>query len=360
MGCAGLSRDPVSDPSCEIVECVEREPVCPIRSIGDGQPDRSRAWYRFGWYAVAIHLDQQVVDGRIAFGEDDVDVVHVFCEQPSDVVVWVRVGVGVGDLTGEEHSGTFGADEKHGVGTGVLVAPRVGPFPVGDVSVRGVLGGANSQSGGAEHRDEAFDDGRLAGTRRADDGDDERGVGHRFSRGPGVFGNVSGRRTLAAPSRVVESGTVRLEITRRAELAVRALVALAEADRAASLGHGGPKLKGAELADRLGTTLAFCGQVVTPLVQAGWVRSDPGPTGGYRLAASAEGVNVLEVIEAVDGPTDDGRCVVAGACDPGVPCLLHRAWHVGREELWRVLAEVSVASLVQPIDVATAAAVSGR
>lgn len=150
-------------------------------------------------------------------------------------------------------------------------------------------------------------------------------------------------------------------MTRRADLAVRALVALAEAERAAAPGGSRPTLKGAELADRLGTTVPFCGQVVTPLVQAGWVRSDPGPTGGYRLAGPIAAVHVLEVIEAVDGPTDDGRCVVlnrpCNACDP---CLLHRAWDVARGELRRALAAMKVTSLMAPDDGAAASAAAGR
>jgi Rrf2 family transcriptional regulator, iron-sulfur cluster assembly transcription factor len=153
---------------------------------------------------------------------------------------------------------------------------------------------------------------------------------------------------------------VRLEITRRAELAVRAMVALAETDRAAAVRGGPARLKGVELADRLGTTPAFCGQVVTPLVRAGWVRSDPGPTGGYGLGAPLSGLSVLDVIEVVDGPTDDGRCVVQNAaCDEAAPCLLHRAWQLGRGELRRVLAEVSVASLMQPLDAATVVVARG-
>jgi Rrf2 family protein len=131
-------------------------------------------------------------------------------------------------------------------------------------------------------------------------------------------------------------------------LAVRALVVLAEADRATATGAGRAKLKGVELAERLETTPAFLGQVVTPLVRAGWVRSDPGPSGGYGLGAPVSGVSVLDVIEKVDGPTDDGRCVAQDtACNPVAPCLMHLAWQSARGELRRVLAGVSVVSLMQ-------------
>ena len=68
---------------------------------------------------------------------------------------------------------------------------------------------------------------------------------------------------------------MRLEISRRADLAVRALLLLADADG---------RCKAGELARRLETTVGFVPQVVAPLVQRGWVRSDPGPRGGYSAA----------------------------------------------------------------------------
>lgn len=124
-------------------------------------------------------------------------------------------------------------------------------------------------------------------------------------------------------------GTVRLEVTRRAELAVRALRVLADA---------GGKTKGTALADALGTSAGFTAQVVGPLVKAGWVRSDPGPTGGYVLTADLDEVRVLDVIEVIDGPTDTGRCVVVDRpCGESEPCVMHAAWAAGRAELVRAL-----------------------
>lgn len=122
---------------------------------------------------------------------------------------------------------------------------------------------------------------------------------------------------------------MRLEITRRAELAIRAL---------ALLGRSSERVKASVLADHLGTTVAFVPQVVGPLVRAGWVGSDPGPTGGYRCQVSLGDVNVLQVIEAVDGLTDMGRCVVADRpCRAADPCVLHVAWGQARAELVGVL-----------------------
>lgn len=122
---------------------------------------------------------------------------------------------------------------------------------------------------------------------------------------------------------------MRLEITRRAELAIRAL---------ALLGRAPQRVKASVLADELETTMAFVPQVVGPLVKAGWVRSDPGPTGGYAVKVDLADVSVLDVIEAVDGSTDAGRCVVADRpCDAGRPCVMHAAWGQARAQLVGVL-----------------------
>lgn len=122
---------------------------------------------------------------------------------------------------------------------------------------------------------------------------------------------------------------MRLEITRQADLAVRALV---------TLGLTSTRMKSAELAEALDTTAGFIPQVMAPLVRAGWVMSDPGPTGGYHSSIDLDTLSVLEVVEVVDGPTDTGRCVVADKpCDGVSPCALHVAWTRARQELMSVL-----------------------
>lgn len=108
----------------------------------------------------------------------------------------------------------------------------------------------------------------------------------------------------------------------------------------------GQVLKAADLSERLETTPGFIPQVVGPLVKAGWVRSDPGPTGGYALNGAPDDVSVLDVIEAVDGPTDTGRCVVSDLpCGRETPCALHAAWTRAREELTASLRAVKVADV---------------
>ena len=128
---------------------------------------------------------------------------------------------------------------------------------------------------------------------------------------------------------------MRLEITRKSDLAVRALRVL---DRTSE------RMKGPALAEAVGSTSGFVSQVMNPLVRSGWVRSDPGPSGGYSLAVGLHTVSVLAVIEAIEGPTDSGRCVLADRpCNESGTCALHVPWLRARAQLRRELEGISVA-----------------
>ena len=135
---------------------------------------------------------------------------------------------------------------------------------------------------------------------------------------------------------------MRLEITRRADLAVRAMVLL---------GSAPARWKAPALAEALDTTAGFVPQVIGPLVKAGWVRSEPGPTGGYSAAVALADVSVLQVVEAIDGDTDTGRCVVqdreCSSSGSNGPCSLHHAWSAARDELMRSLAATSLAEVAR-------------
>jgi Rrf2 family transcriptional regulator, iron-sulfur cluster assembly transcription factor len=128
---------------------------------------------------------------------------------------------------------------------------------------------------------------------------------------------------------------MRLEITRKSDLAVRALCALGESAR----------LKSSALAEAAGSTPAFMAQVMALLARQGWVSSDPGPTGGYRLAVSLRDLSMLAMIEAIEGPTDTGRCVLRGGpCSSQELCALHDAWLPARDALLQRLAITPVSA----------------
>jgi len=130
---------------------------------------------------------------------------------------------------------------------------------------------------------------------------------------------------------------MRLEITRRSDLATRALIELARLGR---------RTKSVELAEAIGTTPGFLSQAMTPLASKGWVRSEPGPSGGYLLTTDLGDVSVLDVIEAIEGPSDAGRCVLEDRpCGNGGPCALHQPWQRARTQLLDELSNSTLAAL---------------
>ena len=98
------------------------------------------------------------------------------------------------------------------------------------------------------------------------------------------------------------------------------------------------------MAETGGSTAGVVAQVLHPPVRQGWIRSAPGPAGGYSLAVDLTSVSVLAVIEAVEGPTDSGRCVLADRpCNESGTCALHVPWLRARAQLLGELAATSVA-----------------
>lgn len=103
-------------------------------------------------------------------------------------------------------------------------------------------------------------------------------------------------------------------------------------------------MKGSALSSLVGSSSGFVSQVLGPLVKQGWIRSDPGPSGGYSLRVDLDEVSVLEVIEAIEGPTDSGQCVLADrSCDEAGHCALHVPWLRSRTLLLQGLSATSVA-----------------
>ena len=133
---------------------------------------------------------------------------------------------------------------------------------------------------------------------------------------------------------------MRLEVTRRTDLATRALLVLA---------LSGERRKSSELAEELDASPGVLSQAMTPLVNQGWVHSEPGRSGGYAALVSLDDLSVLDVVEAVEGQTDVTRCVLEEReCAGGGQCALHDAWAQARGHLLRDLSETPLRAIASP------------
>lgn len=128
---------------------------------------------------------------------------------------------------------------------------------------------------------------------------------------------------------------MRLELNKRTDLALRAMQELCIREE---------RVAGPALADALETTRQYLPQIMNPLVKARWVASTPGPHGGYQLLTALEEVSVIELVEAMEGPTDNNTCVLNGEhCPQDQLCALHGAWQRARAALVDELGAMTLA-----------------
>jgi len=132
---------------------------------------------------------------------------------------------------------------------------------------------------------------------------------------------------------------VRLELTKRADYAIRAVVALAAAapDR---------RLSVRQMAADHAIPVRFLPQVMADLVGAGLVEGLAGRVGGYRLTRPAAMISILEVIEAVEGDSRRRTCVLrGGACQVSGACEVHHVFAAAQDATIRQLRGATIASL---------------
>lgn len=136
------------------------------------------------------------------------------------------------------------------------------------------------------------------------------------------------------------TGRLRIELTRRGDYAVRAMLALAR------VAPG--QVTGSALAMSTAVPSSLVPQVMGDLVRAGLVANRLGRRGGYRLARPAGRISLLEVIEAVEGDGRRRTCVLRGGpCRRDGPCDVHEAFFAAQDALFGSLAAVSLADVTR-------------
>ena len=134
---------------------------------------------------------------------------------------------------------------------------------------------------------------------------------------------------------------MRLELTKRADYAIRTVVALAAA-------APDQRLSVRRIAADQGIPVRFLPQVMADLGRVGLVEGMPGRTGGYRLVRPAADVTVLEVIEAVEGDSRRQTCVLRGGpCQTNGTCAVHHVFAATQEGMIRQLAAATIGSLAR-------------
>ena len=129
--------------------------------------------------------------------------------------------------------------------------------------------------------------------------------------------------------------------SRSAEYAIRAFVFLAgeEEDKYTMV-----KI----IAEQCDTPMHFLAKILQQLVRKGFLRSSKGPTGGFTLRRPASDINLLEIVDAIDGLAEYQRCPGGLAeCNDQAPCGMHDSWKALRSRILDYLEDTTIADLAE-------------
>ena len=103
-----------------------------------------------------------------------------------------------------------------------------------------------------------------------------------------------------------------------------------------------------EISESMTVSKSFLAKILQRLSKGGIVRSTQGIAGGFELMKKPGKVNVLEVIEAIQGPTAVNICAVNERnCDLSSTCPVHPVWVELREDIEKRLKKESFAALIR-------------
>lgn len=130
-----------------------------------------------------------------------------------------------------------------------------------------------------------------------------------------------------------------LKLTKKADYGLISLKHLAVKDGSASA---------KEIADAYGIPLPLLSKVLQKLTRGGFLRSEHGTHGGYRLARKAELISALEVIRSIDGPIFLTSCFTGqSSCDQSQRCTVREPLRRVHDGIQSLLASISIKDMAQ-------------
>jgi Rrf2 family protein len=132
---------------------------------------------------------------------------------------------------------------------------------------------------------------------------------------------------------------MRLELTKRGDYGIRAILALARAPEDTLLSVR-------RIAEEMAIPRQFLPQVMSDLGRARLVVAVAGRAGGYRLARSPSEITILDVVEAVEGDSRRRTCVLRGGpCSLDGACDVHDVFFAAQDSVLGTLSATTLADL---------------
>ena len=132
-----------------------------------------------------------------------------------------------------------------------------------------------------------------------------------------------------------------MEISRRTDYGIRVILDLASLSDDA-------RASTQEIAERQSIPGPFLAKIISQLSLSGLVTTYRGAGGGVKLARPASDINLLQVIEALEGPIRLNRCVIEPSlCPRDEFCPVHDIWTKAQAELTDLLRITTFDDLVE-------------
>ena len=133
-----------------------------------------------------------------------------------------------------------------------------------------------------------------------------------------------------------------MRVSTKTRYGLRIVLQLAEAQ------PGGEALKGKDIVKRQKISEPYMEQIMIKLRKAGWVVTERGCQGGYKLSVAPESVSILDFIELFEGPLDlvdcqkkDKRCTLLGDCKSSI------SWKILAEGFRNEARKMSLARIIE-------------
>jgi len=135
-----------------------------------------------------------------------------------------------------------------------------------------------------------------------------------------------------------------LKLSKRADYGLIALKHLAT--------HGRKQSASAkQIGAQYGIPVALMSKVLQTLTREGFLCSEHGTRGGYRLAQDPRRINALEVIRAIDGPIILTACFTEhGDCDQSDRCTVREPLRKVHEGILDLLAGITITDMTEAPD----------
>jgi Rrf2 family protein len=129
-----------------------------------------------------------------------------------------------------------------------------------------------------------------------------------------------------------------LKLTKKADYGLIALKHLAVNSPASSSAK--------EIAEAYGIPAALLSKILQKLVKNGFLRSEHGTNGGYKLARDAREITAYDVIRTIDGPVFLTTCFTEhGYCCHTDKCIVRDPLQKVHEGILRLLASISISDM---------------